>query len=644
VTIGNIAPVFISSPPMYGLEGVVYSYQPSVLDPGVEVFVWSISPSSPASMTIDPGSGEITWTPSYADTLAGFVTVTLTVDDQDGGSDVQSWIITIGYSDEDDDGIADGWETDHGLDPSDPADAAADPDADGLSNYQEFLDGTDPGVFDGPEAPFAISPLDGDEVDTVTPFLVWENAFDPQLDLLTYHVEVWADEAMTQQLADEDLLEENDLYESFWKLEVPLVENSNAWWRVRAFDGLVYGPFSVLQGFFVNSSGEAPEAPVPISPLDGETVASVDVQVVWVLSTDPDLDELSYDVQILDASESLLLTEVLGLIDPSWQVNGSWQLDVELEEDNWYVWKVRAVDSVGLESEWSVPQSFYYSLDNEAPYDVVMLWPTSDDLVESLSPVLEASEGADPEGHELSYWFEVDQVPTFDGENLDSTEVSGDGSGTVTWDLLSDGIVLTENEWVFARVRGVDPGGVASEWDTVTFMVRGENEAPPAPELVSPEDGALSEAGRPTLVAWNVEDPEDDVVVYEFVVSRDSELLEPEARMLGVPVGAGDADEDQTAWTVTTGLQGEYYWGVRAIDEYGLESEWSKVRFLQVGAVGEPDVVDTSPIACSCESSIAPSRRGLAPLALLLLLPLVRRRRGGEGPCRTRAEDHLQRK
>jgi hypothetical protein len=158
-------------------------------------------------------------------------------------------------------------------------------------------------------------------------------------------------------------------------------------------------------------------------------------------------------------------------------------------------------------------------------------------------------------------------------------------------------------------------------------MVRGENDAPPAPVLVSPEGGVKSESVRPTLVAWNVEDPEDDLVVYEFVVSRDSELLDHEARMLGVPMGAGDADEDQTAWTVTVNLQGEYYWGVRAIDEFGIHSEWSEVRFLQVGTIGEPEVVDTRPEGCSFGSSIVQSRARLTPLALLLLLPFCRRRR-----------------
>ena len=46
--------------------------------------------------------------------------------------------------DTDGDGMPDWWEAEHGLDPADPADAALDPDGDGLANLAEYAAGTDP--------------------------------------------------------------------------------------------------------------------------------------------------------------------------------------------------------------------------------------------------------------------------------------------------------------------------------------------------------------------------------------------------------------------------------------------------------------------------------------------------------------------
>jgi hypothetical protein len=50
-------------------------------------------------------------------------------------------------ADEDRDGMPDEWETSHGLDPRDPADAATDKDGDGYTNLEEFLNATSPTEF-----------------------------------------------------------------------------------------------------------------------------------------------------------------------------------------------------------------------------------------------------------------------------------------------------------------------------------------------------------------------------------------------------------------------------------------------------------------------------------------------------------------
>ena len=49
------------------------------------------------------------------------------------------------YHDADSDGMPDDWETNHGLDPSNAADASGDLNGDGYTNIEDFLNGLDPG-------------------------------------------------------------------------------------------------------------------------------------------------------------------------------------------------------------------------------------------------------------------------------------------------------------------------------------------------------------------------------------------------------------------------------------------------------------------------------------------------------------------
>jgi len=75
-------------------------------------------------------------------------------------------------TDSDNDGMPDDWEIIHGLNPL-LDDAVRDPDADGISNLNEYLGGTDPNIFEEffkPEQPDLLSPSDA-QVVPLTPVL-----------------------------------------------------------------------------------------------------------------------------------------------------------------------------------------------------------------------------------------------------------------------------------------------------------------------------------------------------------------------------------------------------------------------------------------------------------------------------------------
>ncbi len=97
-----------------------------------------------------------------------------------------------GSSDNDNDTLSDGWELDHGLNPSDPTDAYTDSDSDGATALQEFNNGTYPddpdcdndGINDGWEIRFNLNPwneydalwdMDGDGLNNLEEFDIFEN-------------------------------------------------------------------------------------------------------------------------------------------------------------------------------------------------------------------------------------------------------------------------------------------------------------------------------------------------------------------------------------------------------------------------------------------------------------------------------------
>ena len=610
-------------------------------------------------MTIDSSTGHISWTPDYDDTLAGSIAVTVTVDDGDGDSDAQTWTVQIGYEDADEDGMADEWETANGLDPADASDADADADGDGLSNLDEFLDGTDPNSFDGPSTPVLVSPIEDDEVGSSSPWLVLENSEDPQLDVLTYDFEVYLDEAMTVLFTEGSGIEEGASDETEWKVDSALSENSSVWWRARASDANGSSPWSDLGLFFVNEFNEAPSTPVAVYPTDGQTVASALVSLEWALSSDVDRDGLTYSVELSNEAGDEVIASVEELSFEEGSVNGSWEVDVVLEEDRIYVWTAQAVDEHGLGSDWSDGEAFFYSLGNEAPTGIVFVSPEDGSSVDTASPTLVVQEGVDPEGGALSYRIEVDGVETFDSEHLATTTIAGSGSGTVEWDLGVDGIELADDSWSYARAVGIDDAGIESAPATIHFFVTLAADAPPVPTLLSPEDGSETAELMPTLVAEPVEDPEGDAVFYDFVVASDVELSEVLAGGEGLSILAGSGPEgfeEMVAWTVDQTLIGEVFWSARAVDETGAASDWAPA-FRLVVSTGEPTLDEILDEVlgggaggdfsdCNCSSSVAGEPALVSRLALvaaLFFLPLAAWRRRICGSCEVQPENAARR-
>jgi len=622
VVVSNVAPIIDSTPSTSAFEGVLWSYAPTAIDPGADTLTWSLSASAPAAMTIDSATGLMEWTPTYADAVVGSASMVLTVDDGDTGTDAQSITLLVTVLDDDGDGLPDGWETANGLDPTDPSDATGDPDGDGMTNLDELAQGTDPQSYDGPSAPVLTAPIGAEEVVATAPDLFWDNATDPQGEALLYDVEVYEDAAMTLLVTSMTAVAEDLSGTSTWKVDVALAENAAYTWRARANDAWVAGPWSTEESFVVNATNEAPDVPVLSFPIGGEVAASASPTMVWSESDDIDGDAVTYDIEVYDLSENVVAaaTAVLGT-----GTIGEWTVDVTLTEDTVYLWSAMAVDEHGLASAWAPAEEFFYSTENAAPFGVAFIDPPDESTLDE-APVLIATEGEDPEGGVLEYLFEVDSSASFDSGSEEEMTVPASGTGVVTWDLSA--VALDENAWTYARVRAIDEGGVTSTPDTISFFVRGDNDAPDVPLLLAPADGAEVAA----VVALEVEDPADpegDVVFIDFVVARDAELTDIVSEVQGVVTGGGT-----TTWTPGVNLQGTLYWSARAVDADGAASEWAAPWSLEAPVSEVPGDDDDSAgggdgdeAGCDCQSSLGDGASPAAWALLMLLVPVALRRR-----------------
>ena len=125
--------------------------------------------------------------------------------------------------------------------------------------------------------------------------------------------------------------------------------------------------------------------------------------------------------------------------------------------------------------------------------------------------------------------------------------------------------------------NGTQGGNVTAEVDHMQIEVFYTNNAPPAPALVSPADGAVVATSNPTFTWSAVADPDGDTLSYQ-VQADDSgcAFASPELDQSGIAATSHVAGGGLASAT--------YCWRVRAIDQHGLAGPWSATRNVTVSA------------------------------------------------------------
>lgn len=504
------------------------------------------------------------WTPAIGQ--KGRYELTYMATDGQFTSSRRALIDVLPDNDTDNDGMDDDWEREHfgNLDRN----GTGDFDGDGVSDLDEFLDGTDPteGVGTGPSTPVIEAPLFGAEVRTLQPTLTVRNSSVSPPKPLVYEFEIYADAALSQPVANATINEQLGLTTS-WQHPQNLDENAYYYWRARAYDGSLYSQW-VNGEFLVNNFDEPPGDFIISSPMDGAEVDTLNPLLEVMNSVDPDRnDVVSYRFEVYtDSGLSNLVASVDGIAAGEDGSTG-WVVDTPLTEDTLYYWRAIATDTDMLSTNSPIAV-FFVSTVNAVPAAPSIAAPADGSEIESASVTLSVNNALDPDDHGLQYYFELDTANTFDSPDLRASGAIPSGIDTTSWTVSG----LSEDARYYWRARASD-GMSESPWAQASFTVNAVNLPPPAPTVNNPGNGSWVATLTPALIVNPVVDPDGDAVSYRFEIYLDA----------GLTNLVDEYVADTVEWQLENPLTDVtwYYWRVRAEDETGEASAWSGVsRFF----------------------------------------------------------------
>jgi MYXO-CTERM domain-containing protein len=259
---------------------------------------------------------------------------------------------------------------------------------------------------------------------------------------------------------------------------------------------------------------DGPGVPVPLSPADGDEVDHVFVTLVVENATSPVGADLFHQLEIYEDEAMSVLVATSGDLPDDATGMTTWALDFELDENQHYFWWASASDAYTA-GDWSDPVSFFHNMENDAPGAPGIHSPLDGASISTTSVVLVVDEAVDPDGDAMRYSIELQDES---GAILDAGADLGATDGLAG---LVAGATLVDGGFYCWTAFATDEEGLAGEPAEACFTVDVGNEAPSAPEILSPGDGASINTDIALIEVANGVDPEGNATWHIFELDTD---------------------------------------------------------------------------------------------------------------------------
>ncbi|WP_369348352.1 hypothetical protein [Stenotrophomonas sp. JAG2] len=326
-------------------------------------------------------------------------------------------------------------------------------------------------------------------------------------------------------------------------------------------DGAMQGARSAAIRVESKAPPAGPAIPTIDSPLPGAQVASLrpSLQVKGSEATNDPTTAMVFELYA-DAAMTVRLSEgrVARPVDRTVPVQ--WQLEVDLDDNTNYWWRVRAA-SADLFSEWA-NGAFFVNLFNDAPEAFNLTTPEANADVATLTPTLAATNAADVDGDAITYMFEVFSDATLSNVHERIADLAPGGQGTTSWTVT---VPLTNHARYWWRATAVDSHGARTQTPARAFRVMTGNATPTDPVIASPLPGArVSTEGAALLKVRNSIDADGDPISYVFEIDVVN-TFDSSSRQTSPAIAADSSGS--TGWQVTGLVENQhYYWRVKASD------------------------------------------------------------------------------